>query len=269
VWGLLLEVLRVVDDSLDRVHVVLQFGDLTNQPSERLLGADYVAESETGLSRGDGEAGGDGEDGDDEGEEETEHVDPDTQPTLIRDCQPVCPGTEKSVPRTRSDGGANKPVFDVHPFLALLPEPIGFTVRSDSSKTSEGLREMSIQRRPQDSIQPLQLSRARPVIQRERVVHDHDDANGDQEPRDDDRNQHERSNDVRERHQEHSQRIRNGVVDGIDVLGEPVHDSAEGGGLEEAHGSMHDGGDGFAMEGLGREVREEADGGSGDKERDR
>ena len=121
-WGLLLEVLRVVDDMLDWVHVVLQFGDLTNQPSERLLGADYVAEREAGLSGGDGEAGGDGENGDDEGEEETEHVDSNTQSTLVRDSQPVSPGTERSVLRMPSDGGANKPVFDVHPPLALLPD---------------------------------------------------------------------------------------------------------------------------------------------------
>jgi hypothetical protein len=187
------------------------------------LGADYVAEREAGLSGGDGEAGGDGENGDDEGEKETEHVDSDTQPTLVRDCQPVSPGTEKLVLRTQSDEGSNKPVFNVHPFLALLSEPIGLAIRSDRSQTSEGLREMSV------------------------VVHNHVDTNGDQEPRDDDRNQHKRSNDVRERHQEHSQRIRNGVVDGVDVIGEPVHYSAEGGGLEEARGSIHDGGDGFAM----------------------
>ena len=65
----LLEILPIVNDALDRVHVVLQFGDLTNQPSERLLGHDDVAERDTGLRRGDGEPGGDGEDGDDESEE--------------------------------------------------------------------------------------------------------------------------------------------------------------------------------------------------------
>jgi hypothetical protein len=231
------------------------------------LGADDVTEREAGLSGGDGEPGGNGENGDDKGEE-TEHIYSNPRPTLVRDRQPVSPGIEKSVLCTRSSGGANKPVFNVHPLLTLLSEPIGFAIRSDRSQTSEGLRKMSIQRGPQDDIQPLQLSHTRPVIQRKSVVHDHNDANGDQEPRDDDRNQHERSNDVRERHQEHSQRIGDGVVDGIDVLGESVHDSAKGGGLEEAHGSVHDRGDCLAMEDLGREVSEEADGCSGDKERD-
>ena len=37
------------------------------------------------------------------------------------------------------------------------------------------------------------------------------------------------------------------VVNGVDVLGEAVHDSSERSGLKEAHGSAHDGGDGLTM----------------------
>jgi hypothetical protein len=65
----LLEVLGVMDDTLDRVHVVLQFGDLTNHPSEGLLDADDVTERDTGLGRGDGKPAGDGKNGNDESEE--------------------------------------------------------------------------------------------------------------------------------------------------------------------------------------------------------
>ena len=127
---------------------------------------------------------------------------------------------------------------------------------------------MSIQRGPQEGIQPFQLSRAGPVVQRKTVVHDHNNTDCDQEPRDDDRNQHEGSDNVRKRHQEHSHRIRYGVVDGIDVLGKPVHDSPKRGGLEETHGSVHDCGDCLTMDGFRREEREETDDRSGSKERD-
>jgi len=50
------------------------------------LDGDDVAECHTGLRRRDGEPGGDGKDGDGESEEETEYLDPDTYPTLVRDC---------------------------------------------------------------------------------------------------------------------------------------------------------------------------------------
>ena len=89
---------------------------------------------ETSPSGGDGELGGSYENGYDESEGETEHINSNTQPTLIRDRQSVSPGTEKSVLRTRqSDGSANKPVFDVHQVLALLSELISFAIRSDGS----------------------------------------------------------------------------------------------------------------------------------------
>ena len=137
-----------MDDALDGVHVILQFGDLTNEESEGLLDADDVTERDAGLGRGDGEPGGDGEDGNDEGEEDTEHIDSDAQPTLIRDCQPVSPETERSEPCTPSDRGRKKPILDVHPILALPSEPFSLAIRSDRSQTSERLRKMSIQRRP-------------------------------------------------------------------------------------------------------------------------
>jgi hypothetical protein len=62
-----------------------QFSNLTDQPSEGLLGADDVAEHETGLSWGDGEVGSNGENGDDKSEEETELVDSNAQPMLVCD----------------------------------------------------------------------------------------------------------------------------------------------------------------------------------------
>jgi hypothetical protein len=109
---------------------------------------------------------------------------------------------------------------------------------------------MGIQRRPQDGVQPLQFPRAGPVVRCKEVVQSHDDGDGDQEPRDDNRNQYERSNNIRGCHQEHSHRVRDGVVDGVDVLGEPVHDPSERSSLEETHGSAHDGDDGPTMENL-------------------
>jgi hypothetical protein len=126
----------------------------------RQLHGEDVTERDAGLRRGDGEPGSDGKDGDDESEEQPEHLDPDAYPTLIRDRQPISPGAGGSICRTQSDRGENKPILDVHSVLALLSEPLGFTIRSDGGQTSERFREMSIQRRPQDGIQPLQLSRA-------------------------------------------------------------------------------------------------------------
>ena len=41
-------------------------------------------------------------------------------------------------------------------------------------------------------------------------------------------------------HDEPSQRSRNGLIDGIHVLREPVQDAAEGSGVEERHGRPHD-----------------------------
>ena len=71
---LLLEILGVVGDAFDRVHIVLQFCDLTNNDSEGLLNAGYVAEGDAGFGRGDSEPGGDSEDGDDASEKETEEI---------------------------------------------------------------------------------------------------------------------------------------------------------------------------------------------------
>ena len=55
---------------------------------------------------------------------------------------------------------------------------------------------MSINRRPQGCIQPLQLSCARAVIQRNDIVHKNQSSDGDQEIRDDDSDQHKRANDA-------------------------------------------------------------------------
>ena len=133
----MLEVLRIVEDTFDRVHIVLQFGDLTNQEPEGLLNADYVTERDAGLGRGDGEPGGDSEDGDDESEKKAEQIHSHTQPTLIRDRQPVSPGMQESASFTRAVEETDKPILDVHPILALPSEPFGFTVRPDGSQTCE------------------------------------------------------------------------------------------------------------------------------------
>ena len=84
-------------DALDGIHVVLQLSDLTNEESEGLLNADYVAERDAGLGGGDGEPGDDGEDGDDKSEKKSERIYSQTQPTLVRDSQPVSPRTQGSI----------------------------------------------------------------------------------------------------------------------------------------------------------------------------
>ena len=74
------------------------------------------------------------------------------------------------------------------------------------------------------------------------------------------------TNNIRSSHREHSHRTRDGVVDCVDVLGKPVHDPSERSGLEETHGSAHDGGDRPAVEGSRSVLCEEADGRSGSEE---
>ena len=170
--------------------------------------------------------------------------------------------------RTRADASTNEPVLDVHPVLTLLPEPPSLAVRSDGGQSSEGFGEMGVNGRPQDGIQSFQLSRARPIVQRNGVVHKYKNGDGDEEIWNDDSDQHEGANDTGKSHQEHPHRIRDGIVDGVDVFGEPVHDPSDGGGLEVAHGSAHDGSDCHAMEGSRGGVGEETDGRTGCKERD-
>ena len=87
-----------MDDTFYGTHVVLQRGEVTKHPCEGLLDADGMSEHDTDLRRGDGEPGGDGEGGYDQSEENTEDIDPDTQPTLIRDCQPISSGARWSAP---------------------------------------------------------------------------------------------------------------------------------------------------------------------------
>ena len=67
-WRLLLEVLRVVKDAANRIHVVLHFNGLVNQESEGLLNTNDVGESEAGFSGGDGKPSDDGKQSDDKSE---------------------------------------------------------------------------------------------------------------------------------------------------------------------------------------------------------
>ena len=126
-----------MDDTLDRVHVVLQLCDLTNWLSEGSLRATDVAERDTSLRR---------RDGDDESEKEAEYIDPDAGPALIRDCQPVDSREGGSVFHTPSGGGVGEPALDVHPILTLFSRPVSLAMGLDGSQTSERLREMSTQR---------------------------------------------------------------------------------------------------------------------------
>lgn len=86
---LLLELLGVVHDPLDAIEIVLDLGNLADEPAERLLDADDVTEYDTRLRGGDGEPRPNGEEGDNESEKDTHQVQPDPKPALIRDRQPV------------------------------------------------------------------------------------------------------------------------------------------------------------------------------------
>ena len=70
-------------NTLDAVEVVLDLGALPDEPAERLLDADDVAEHDACLRGRDREARRDGEDGDDEGEEDAHAVEADAEPALI------------------------------------------------------------------------------------------------------------------------------------------------------------------------------------------
>ena len=90
-----------------------------------------MTERDTDLRGGDGESGGDGEDRYGQSEEDTEHIDPDSQPTGIHECQPIRPRAERLVHRAPYGRVPNKPVLNVDPILVLLLESASFTVRPD------------------------------------------------------------------------------------------------------------------------------------------
>ena len=76
-------------DALDTVEVVLNLCSLSHQPSECLLHTDDIAQHNTHLRGRDAVARGDGKNRHHEGEQDTQKVESDTEPSLVRDGQPV------------------------------------------------------------------------------------------------------------------------------------------------------------------------------------
>lgn len=78
-------------NSLYTVHVVLNFRSLPDKPPECLLNANDVGQRDTGLRGRDAEPRANGQDRDDECQDDTQEVQPDSKPSLIRHSKPVCP----------------------------------------------------------------------------------------------------------------------------------------------------------------------------------
>lgn len=87
---LLLELLAVVDETLDRVHVVLDLRRLAHHPRKGLRDREDVGEDETGLGGRDGVACSDADEGDEDSEDRTTRVEAESEPTLVDDGEEVC-----------------------------------------------------------------------------------------------------------------------------------------------------------------------------------
>lgn len=120
------------------------------------------------------------------------------------------------------------PVLNVSPLPVLIEEPIRLAVRTDSRQPRQRFREVAVERRPQECVDSLQLSRTGAVEHRSPDICDGYDGDGDEEPREDDRNEDDGTQNAAQSADEHTHRISECVIDGVDILRKSVHDTTEG-----------------------------------------
>lgn len=242
---------RVVDESLRRVHIVLDFGALPDHPRKGLTDREDVGQDETSLRRRDSLGSADTEHGDGEGEARAEKVETETEPPLVDHGEVV---------------GA---VLDVEEVLILLDELGNLAVRADGGETAQRLGKVCVERRAKDVVEAFEFSGTgigktsqRVIKDRDRVspsspraveargesVEAEDRSNDEQEPLLDDRDQDDRAKDGTEGRNKHSETVAENVVDRVDVLAETVRDAPEGRRVEKAHGTAEDALDRSVME---------------------
>lgn len=146
-------------------------------------------------------------------------------------------------------------------------------------KTAHTFREMRIQSRPEHRIQSLRYShrlvsiflepkakkthleipRTRPIEQRQPMIHHQNHRNTDQEPRQNNRHQHNTAHNLHQRAHEHPHSIANLIIYHVHVFAESVHDATEGSGVEEGRGSVHDARERVLVQSARGVVREEGE----------
>ena len=99
---------------------------------------------------------------------------------------------------------------------------------------------MGVERTSEKVVETLQLARTLAVEPRGKGVEDEDAGDDEEEPLLDDGDEDDGTDDAAGCTDCHTEAVRQGVVDRVDVLGEPILDPAERSRVEEAHRRMED-----------------------------
>lgn len=131
-------------------------------------------------------------------------------------------------------------IFEIDQGLVRAQELFGLAVCANSRHAGEGLAEVGVERTPEKVVETLQFAGTLAVEPRGKGVEDEDAGDDEEEPLLDDGDEDDGTDDAAGCTDCHTEAVRQGVVDRVDVLGEPILDPAERSRVEEAHRRMED-----------------------------